>query len=87
MRRDAAILDDIVTSATKILQFCAGIDLAALMADELRQAAILHHLAIIGEAAAASLHNCATAMLGFRGRSSYRSAIAWSTSISSSIAS
>jgi uncharacterized protein with HEPN domain len=33
MRRDAAILDDIVTSATKILQFCAAIDLAALMAD------------------------------------------------------
>ena len=51
MRRDAAILEDILTSTKKILEFCAGIDLAELVADELRQAAILHHRTIIGKAA------------------------------------
>ena len=51
MRRDAALLDDIAASAAKINEFCVGIELIALMKDEVRQAAILHHLAVIGEAA------------------------------------
>ena len=50
MRRDPAYLDDIVASADKIKDIC-GLDLGTLMANEVSQAAILHHFAVIGEAA------------------------------------
>ncbi len=51
MRRDPAFLEDMVLSADKIRDICAGGDLGTLMANDVSQAAILHHLAVIGEAA------------------------------------
>lgn len=51
MRREAAFLDDIVRSADAIIEICSGLQLATLMADEVALAAILHHFAVIGEAA------------------------------------
>ena len=51
MRREAAILDDIVRSADAIIEICSGLQLAALIAYEVAQAAILHHFTVIGEAA------------------------------------
>ena len=51
MRRDAAPLADMANSASRIMGICRGLDLAALSGDETRQAAVLHHIAVIGEAA------------------------------------
>ena len=51
MRRDPAYLDDIVLHADKISEISAGADLQTLMANDVFLAAILHHLAVIGEAA------------------------------------
>lgn len=51
MRRDAALLDDIANSSRQIQQILVKADLAKILVDEILQAAILHHLAVIGEAA------------------------------------
>ena len=50
-RRDPAFLDDIVLSAGGIEGICSGLDLKDLISDEMIQAAVLHHLTVIGEAA------------------------------------
>ena len=51
MRRDPAYVDDMVLHADKISEISAGADLQTLMANDVFLAAILHHLAVIGEAA------------------------------------
>ncbi len=45
MRRDPAYIDDIVVSADKIKDICGGLDLRTVLANEVSQVAILHHLA------------------------------------------
>ena len=50
-RRDPAFLDDIVRSADSIIEIRANLSLNTLMGDDVAQAAILHHLTVIGEAA------------------------------------
>ncbi len=45
-------LTDILEAADAIGRFCAGVTLDLLMGDEMRQAAILQKLIIIGEAVA-----------------------------------
>jgi len=51
MRREAAFLDDIVRSADSIIAIRSGRQLTDLTADDVAQAAVLHHLTVIGEAA------------------------------------
>jgi len=51
MRRDRALLDDMIEAASSIDAIVAGTDYQGLLPDEVRKAAILHHLAVIGEAA------------------------------------
>ncbi len=51
MRREAAFLDDILHSASAIVEICRNLQLAELMVDEVAQAAVLHHFTVIGEAA------------------------------------
>lgn len=51
MRRDAALLEDIASAAGAISTTCYGLSEGELSADSVRQAAILHHLTVIGEAA------------------------------------
>jgi uncharacterized protein with HEPN domain len=52
MRRDAAFLDDILQACDQIQQLCDGKGAAQVEADPVRRAALLHHLTVIGEAAA-----------------------------------
>ena len=52
MRPDRLFLDDIVDAADAIVEHIAGRDEAAVSADRTARAAILHELAVIGEAAA-----------------------------------
>jgi uncharacterized protein with HEPN domain len=51
MRRDFAFLDDIIEEADEIARICHGLDLDSLILDRVRQAAVLHHRMVIGEAA------------------------------------
>lgn len=50
MQRDDATLLDISRYAQQILDFSQGIDEAQLAADIRTQAAVLYHIAVIGEA-------------------------------------
>jgi uncharacterized protein with HEPN domain len=50
MRRDDAALLDIARYAQQILDFSQGMDAAQLAADTRTQAAVLYHIAVIGEA-------------------------------------
>jgi uncharacterized protein with HEPN domain len=52
MRRDAALLDDIVQHCDRILEIVAGDGRELIESDAISQAAVLHHLTVIGEAAA-----------------------------------
>jgi uncharacterized protein with HEPN domain len=52
MRPEKLYLTDIVEAADAIGRFCDGIAIEALLDDEMRQAAILQKLIVIGEAAA-----------------------------------
>lgn len=52
MRADREWLEDIVRSAELIEKFLNGKSKADVLQDQLLQAAVLHHLTIIGEAAA-----------------------------------
>ena len=52
MRRDAALLDDIAQHCDGVLTIVASAGLEQIQSDAVSQAAILHHLTIIGEAAA-----------------------------------
>ena len=52
MRRDAAFLDDIVQACDQIRQICQGGNAEEVEADPVVRAALLHHLTVIGEAAA-----------------------------------
>lgn len=51
MRSDRLFLEDIIDAIDRIDDFLAGIDLAAFATDEKTKAAVLHKLAVIGEAA------------------------------------
>ena len=50
MRRDRALLDDMIEAASSIGVIVAETNYHGLVRDEVRKAAILHHLAVIGEA-------------------------------------
>jgi uncharacterized protein with HEPN domain len=50
MRRDDAVLADILEFARDILAFTAGLEAATFEADRKTQAAVLHRLMLIGEA-------------------------------------
>jgi uncharacterized protein with HEPN domain len=52
MRPEKLYLADIVDAADAIERFCGGVSIEALLDDEMRQAAILQKLIVIGEAAA-----------------------------------
>jgi len=52
MRPEKLYLTDIVEAANAIGRFCDGIAIESLLDDEMRQAAILQKLIVIGEAAA-----------------------------------
>ena len=52
MRPEKLYLTDIVEAAEAIGRFCGGVSIEALLDDEMRQAAILQKLIVIGEAAA-----------------------------------
>ncbi len=52
MRRERLFLTDIVDSADAISRFLAGRDRETFLADDLVRSAVLHKLAVIGEAAA-----------------------------------
>jgi uncharacterized protein with HEPN domain len=52
MRPDSLFLQDIVEAADAIVEHIAGRDEAVVSADRTTRAAILHELAVIGEAAA-----------------------------------
>jgi len=52
MRPEKLYLTDIVEAADSIGRFCDGISMETLLDDEMRQAAILQKLIVIGEAAA-----------------------------------
>jgi uncharacterized protein with HEPN domain len=52
MRPEKLYLTDIIEAADAIERFCTGTSLEALIDDEMRQAAILQKLIVIGEAAA-----------------------------------
>ena len=51
MRRDRALLDDMMEAAAGIALILAATHREALLSDEVKKAAILHHLSVIGEAA------------------------------------
>ena len=51
MRRDPALIEDILDAAAKIATIVASTTREAIETDDLRQAAVLHHLSVIGEAA------------------------------------
>jgi uncharacterized protein with HEPN domain len=51
MRRDRALLDDMIEAAASVGAIVAGTNYPDLLSDEVRKAAILHHFAVIGEAA------------------------------------
>jgi uncharacterized protein with HEPN domain len=51
MRRDRALLDDMIEAAASIGAIVAETNYQGLLPDEVRKAAILHYLAVIGEAA------------------------------------
>jgi len=51
MRRDRALLDDMIEAAASIGAIVAETNYHGLLSDEVRKAAILHHLSVIGEAA------------------------------------
>jgi uncharacterized protein with HEPN domain len=51
MRRDRALLDDMIEAAASIGAIVAETNYHGLLSDEIRKAAILHHLSVIGEAA------------------------------------
>lgn len=52
MRSDELYLSDIVQAADSIAQFVAGMDEEHFVGDDLVRSAVLHKLAVIGEAAA-----------------------------------
>lgn len=52
MRPEKLYLTDIVEAASSIARFCDGVTIESFLDDEMRQAAILQKLIIIGEAAA-----------------------------------
>jgi uncharacterized protein with HEPN domain len=52
MRPEKLYLTDIVEAADAIGRFCGGVSIEVLLDDEMRQAAILQKLIVIGEAAA-----------------------------------
>jgi uncharacterized protein with HEPN domain len=52
MRPEKLYLTDILEAAESISRFCSGISYAEFCTDEMRQAAILQKLTVIGEAAA-----------------------------------
>jgi uncharacterized protein with HEPN domain len=52
MRLEKLYLTDIIEAADAISRFCSDASLEALLVDEMRQAAILQKLIVIGEAAA-----------------------------------
>ena len=49
-RNDGSFLRDVLVAADKIQRITADISKEGFSADEIRQAAILHHLTVIGEA-------------------------------------
>ena len=51
MRRDRALLDDMIEAAASIGAIAAQTNFKRLLPDEVPKAAILHHLTVIGEAA------------------------------------
>lgn len=51
MRRDPAFLQDIIDAADAIAEIVGDLKLDALMGAAVPQAAVLHHLTVIGEAA------------------------------------
>ena len=52
MRREAALLDDIVQHCDEILLIVSEAAREEIQSDAVSQAAVLHHLTVIGEAAA-----------------------------------
>ena len=50
MRHEASFLKDILTACDKIEVIVTATTEAAFMKDEIRPAAVLHHLTVIGEA-------------------------------------
>ena len=50
MRREASFLKDIISACTKIEAVVAATTEAEFLVDEVRSAAVLHHLTVIGEA-------------------------------------
>lgn len=52
MRRESLYLNDIVEAADHVAEFIAGTDFAAFRKSEMLRSAVVHKLAIIGEAAA-----------------------------------
>jgi uncharacterized protein with HEPN domain len=50
LRGDSSFLTDIAVGARKILGIVEGLEEQSFYRDELRQAAVLHHLTVIGEA-------------------------------------
>ncbi len=52
MRHESLYLNDIVEATADIVQFIAGIEPAAFQASDLLRSAVVHKLAVIGEAAA-----------------------------------
>jgi len=51
MRREPAFLKDIFLSCSRILSMMRGVSQADLLGNDVLQAALLHHLTVIGEAA------------------------------------
>ena len=50
MRNDSAFLNDVASACRKIEEIIAATDEHSFVANEVLQAAVLHHLAVIGEA-------------------------------------
>jgi uncharacterized protein with HEPN domain len=50
MRREPAFLNDIFVSCSRILSMMQGVSQAELLGNDVLQAALLHHLTVIGEA-------------------------------------
>ena len=50
IRRDSSFLKDILDAARKIESIVAATSVDSFLADEVSQAALLHHLTVIGEA-------------------------------------
>ena len=51
MRREPAFLNDIFVSASRIMSMMRGVSREDLPPNHVLQAALLHHLTVIGEAA------------------------------------